>query len=76
MRDEKGRTYFGVASAEQEFSFFSDVVRVVEWIERLSVAEAGQQARPSLRKAAPAITDRTAGESGELQTASQRPADV
>ena len=76
MRDEKGRTFFGVANAEQEFSFFSDVVRVVEWIERLSVVEAGQQARPSLRKAMPAVTDGTARGPAELQTVSQRPENV
>ena len=76
MRDEKGRTFFGVANAEQEFSFFSDVVRVVEWIERLSVVDAGQQARPSLRKAVPAVTDGTAREPGELQMVSQRPENV
>ena len=48
MRDEQGRGYFGIANAEHEFSFFPDVVRVVEWIERLSAPE--NQARPSLRK--------------------------
>jgi hypothetical protein len=57
MRDEQGRAYFGVASAEHEFSFFPDVVRVVEWIERLS-AMAGRQARPSLRKPVAAAPDR------------------
>ena len=52
MRDEKGRTHFGIVNAEQEFSVYADVIRVVEWIERLSVAEAEPQVRPTLRKAA------------------------
>ena len=51
MRDEKGRAHFGVANAEQDFSVYADVIRVVEWIERLSVVEAEQQVRPTLRKA-------------------------
>ena len=51
MRDEQGRGYFGVANAEHEFAFFPDVVRVVEWIERLSAAEVEHQARSTLRKA-------------------------
>src|SRR6187401_2147933 len=44
MRDQQGRGYFGVTSAEHEFALFPDVVRVVEWIERLSAPE--NQARP------------------------------
>ena len=50
MRDQQGRGYFGVANAEHEFAFFPDVVRVVEWIERLSAAEAEHQAPPTLTK--------------------------
>ena len=48
MRDQQARGYLGIANAEHEFAFFPDVVRVVEWIERLSVPE--NPARPSLRK--------------------------
>jgi hypothetical protein len=33
MRDEKGRSFFGVASGEDHFTFFSEVIRVIEWIE-------------------------------------------
>lgn len=51
MRDQRARGYFGVASAEHEFAFFPDVIRVVEWIERLSAVEPAQQARPTLRRA-------------------------
>jgi hypothetical protein len=58
MRDEQGRGYFGVANAEHEFSFFPDVVRVVEWIERLSAVEAEHQARPTLRKPVAGTPDR------------------
>jgi|SRR5436190_18168974 len=57
MRDEQGRGYFGVANAEHEFALFPDVVRVVEWIERLSSAEAEHQARPTLRKPAAGAPD-------------------
>ena len=58
MRDEHGRGYFGVASAEHEFAFFPDVIRVVEWIERLSAVEAEQQTRPTLRKPVVGASDR------------------
>lgn len=51
MRDEKARSFFGVANGEQDFSFYPDVVRVVEWIERLGGEKAEQQPRPTLRKA-------------------------
>jgi hypothetical protein len=52
MRDQSGRGHLGVANGENEFAFFPDVVRVVEWIERLSTAESGEPgARPTLRKA-------------------------
>jgi len=50
MRDQNGRCNLGVANAEHEFAFFPDVIRVVEWIERLSAVEVDRQVRPTLRK--------------------------
>ena len=50
MRDEKGRTHLGVANAEQEFTFFPDVIHVLGWIERLSAVQTEPQPRPTLRK--------------------------
>jgi hypothetical protein len=53
LRDERGRGFFGVANGESDFALYPDVVRVVEWLDRLSGA--GQQSKehpkPSLRKA-------------------------
>ena len=46
MRDDKSRCHFGVANGEQDFAFYPDVLRVVEWIERRGTAEADQGARP------------------------------
>lgn len=40
MRDDKSRCHFGVANGEQDFVLYPDVVRAVEWIERLCAAEA------------------------------------
>jgi hypothetical protein len=73
MRDQSGRGYFGIANGENEFSFYPDVVRVVEWIERLSIVEPEQQARPTLRKTAAGTTDPSPDQTSELQTASARP---
>jgi hypothetical protein len=39
MRDEKGRTFLGVATGEQDFTFHPEVVRLVEWIESLTDAK-------------------------------------
>lgn len=39
MRDEKGRAFLGVAVGEQDFSFYPEVTRLVEWIESLADAE-------------------------------------
>jgi hypothetical protein len=39
MRDEKGRAFLGVAIGEQDFSFYPEVTRLVEWIESLADAE-------------------------------------
>ena len=39
MRDEKGRAFPGVAVGEQDFSFYPEVIRLVEWIESLAGAE-------------------------------------
>jgi hypothetical protein len=57
MRDQNGRCHLGVANTEHEFAFFPDVVRVIEWIERLSAVEAENQARPTLRKRVAGTTD-------------------
>ena len=62
MRDERSRTHLGVASAEQEFAFFPDVIHVVAWIERLSAVQTEPQPRPTLRKAIPGAADKVAGE--------------
>jgi len=51
MRDERCRGFLGIANGEQDFSFFPEVVRVVDWIERLGAE--GDQARLTLRKAVP-----------------------
>ena len=67
MRDEKSRTHLGVASAEQEFTFFPDVIHVVGWIERLSAVQTEPQPRPTLRKAISGAADKVAGEARELQ---------
>jgi hypothetical protein len=39
MRDEKGRAFLGVAVGEQDFSFYPEVTRLVEWIESLAAPE-------------------------------------
>jgi hypothetical protein len=39
MRDEKCRTFLGVAVGEQDFSFYPEVTRLVEWIESLAGPE-------------------------------------
>jgi hypothetical protein len=57
MRDQNGRSHLGVANAENEFAFFPDVIRVVEWIERLGAVEASQQAGSILRKPVAAAAD-------------------
>ena len=36
MRDEKGRHFFGVASGENDFRGYADVLRSLEWIENLA----------------------------------------
>jgi cell pole-organizing protein PopZ len=69
MRDEKSRGHFGIANAEQDFSFFPDVIQVVAWIERLSAVESQPQARPALRKAIPGAAATAVGEAGEPQAA-------
>lgn len=38
MRDERGRHLLGVAIGEGDFSIFPEVVRVVNWIEKLAGA--------------------------------------
>lgn len=66
MRDEKGRGHLGVANTEQEFSFFPDVIHVVDWLERLSAVQTEPQPRPSLRKAVPG-----AAKAGDLRQDAQ-----
>ncbi len=44
MRDEKGRTFLGVAVGEQDFAFYPEVIRLVEWIEDLTSADPAQPA--------------------------------
>ena len=54
MRDEKGRGFFGVASGEDHFTYYSDVVRLIDWIEHTAGSEADPgtaSAKTSLRKA-------------------------
>ena len=69
MRDEKSRSFLGIANAEHEFSFFPDVTQVVAWIERLGAVETEPQPRPTLRKAVLAPANTAAGEARELQAA-------
>jgi hypothetical protein len=53
MRDEKGRSFFGMTNGENDFGLYPDVVRVIEWVERLSgeVQQSKDHLTPSLRKA-------------------------
>jgi hypothetical protein len=44
MRDEKGRAFLGVAVGEQDFAFYPEVLRLVEWIEDLTAAESERPA--------------------------------
>jgi hypothetical protein len=67
MRDEKSRSHLGIANAEQDFSFFPDVIQVVAWIERLGAVESEPQARPTLRKPISGAANPAVGEAGELQ---------
>jgi hypothetical protein len=61
MRDEKSRSYLGVATDEHDFAQYSDVVRIVEWIEHLIDAKAEGQppssTRPTLWKAVTATAE-------------------
>jgi hypothetical protein len=65
MRDDKSRSYFGVANGEHDLTFYPDVVRVVGWIERLGAAEAEHGARPTLRKAVAGAADLVEGTSAD-----------
>ena len=54
MRDEKGRGFFGVASGDDHFTYYSDVVRIIDWIEHTAGSEAElgtASAKTTLRKA-------------------------
>lgn len=39
LASEKGREFFGVARGEYDFSTYPDVLRTIEWIERLAGSE-------------------------------------
>ena len=39
MRDEKGRNFFGVASGEDHFTFYSEVTRLLDWIDHIAGSE-------------------------------------
>ena len=47
MRDEKGRAFLGVAVGEEDFAFYPEVIRLVEWIEDLTGAEPERPASAS-----------------------------
>jgi hypothetical protein len=47
MNDGKGRLFFGVASGENDFQFYPDVTRAIEWIDGQVDAEAEQLTDPS-----------------------------
>ena len=47
MNNEKSRGFFGVANGEDDFAFYSDVLRTVEWIESSANAEADQPEHPT-----------------------------
>jgi hypothetical protein len=65
MRDDKSRCHFGVANGEQDFAFYPDVIRIVEWIERHSAMETEHAARPTLRKAVAGAADLIEGTSAD-----------
>ncbi len=46
MRDEKGRNFFGVASGEDHFTFYADVIRLIDWIEHTASLEGEPGAGP------------------------------
>jgi hypothetical protein len=66
MREKDGRSHLGIANAEHDFAFFPEVVRVVEWIERLSAVEATHQPRPTLRKAVTGAAEPVASETADF----------
>ena len=43
MRDDKGRSFFGMTNGENDFALYPEVVRVVEWIERQSARGPARQ---------------------------------
>lgn len=49
IRDDRGRLFFGVANGDQDFALYPDVIRVVEWIERISQVDVVSDDAP-LRK--------------------------
>ncbi|MBR0789411.1 hypothetical protein JQ631_10045 [Bradyrhizobium manausense] len=49
IRDDRGRLFFGVANGDQDFALYPDVIRVVEWLERVSQVDVVSDDAP-LRK--------------------------
>jgi len=74
MRDEKGRSFLGVAIGEGDFALYPDVIRVVEWMEHLIGANASDQLeiapKPTLRKAFKAIPEPTVTDSHHKDSSS------
>jgi hypothetical protein len=52
IRDDRGRSFFGVVAGEDHFTVHADVSRVLDWLEHASAPDAEPTiSRPSLRKA-------------------------
>ena len=59
MREESGRHLLGVAIGDGHFSIYPEVTRVVEWIEQLANEASEVDAKPLLRRVAPATPEVT-----------------
>jgi hypothetical protein len=55
MRDEKGRNFFGVASGEDHFTFYSEVIRLLDWIEHVAGSGGEQEAAAKSEETKPAL---------------------
>jgi hypothetical protein len=54
MRDERSRCHFGVARGEGDFTFYPDVIRLLEWIEASTKdIEKPEAAKVTLRRSVP-----------------------
>jgi hypothetical protein len=49
MRDEKSRSFLGVAIGEGDFAPYPDVIRVLEWMERLISVNTNHNSEHSLK---------------------------